>query len=94
MPDDNLPAAAPVVQWWLARLDGHGNPTLCDGAHSDRAGAEQAYFIIKSLGLNKTGSRYAVARVELSPATGTADGVNMDAIATLQSAGMKPEGGA
>ena len=73
------------VQWWLAELDQHGNPTLSDGVHSDRAGADHAFYLHRALGLGK-GKRWAVARVELSEPVANADGVDEDAIGTLNSA--------
>ncbi|WP_124485594.1 MULTISPECIES: hypothetical protein [unclassified Burkholderia] len=68
------------VQWWLAELDQYGNPKLSDGAHSERAGADKAMYLIKSLGLDNKGKRWAVARVELSEPRPNADGVNAGAV--------------
>ena len=58
-------------QWWLAELDQYGNPTLVDGAHSDRSGAERAMEIrleIAAKGLSTfiRGKKFAIARVELT----------------------------
>lgn len=56
----------PNVQWWLAELDQYGNPSLIDGAHEDRHGADQAAYLIRSIGLGGgRARRFAVARVEL-----------------------------
>lgn len=74
------------VQWWLARLDQHGNPTLCDGAHSERAGADRAMYLFKGLGLTKTGERYAVVRVELFEPEPTSAGVDQEAMQIVGSA--------
>ena len=74
------PAVDAKVQWWLARLDQYGNPTLTDGAHSDRAGADQAAYLIAAMNLGP-GEKYAVARVELTEPRPSADGVNQEAIA-------------
>ncbi|WP_155257350.1 MULTISPECIES: hypothetical protein [Burkholderia] len=73
------------VQWWLAELDQYGNPKLSDGAHSERAGADKAMYLIKNLGLDTKGKRWAVARVELSEPRPSANGVNMEAVATCRS---------
>ena len=55
------------MQWWLAELDRYGNPKLIDGAHSERQGADQAAYLIRSIGLGgATPRRFAVARVELT----------------------------
>ena len=70
-------------QWWLAELDQHGNPKLIDGSHSDRAGADQAAYIIGALGLGGTNRRFAVARVELSEVLPNSAGVNHEAVATM-----------
>ncbi|HDR9840794.1 TPA: hypothetical protein QDC45_001494 [Burkholderia multivorans] len=72
------------VQWWLAELDQYGNPKLSDGAHRERAGADKAMYLIKNLGLDNKGKRWAVARVELSEPRPSANGVNMEAVATCR----------
>lgn len=72
------------VQWWLAELDQYGNPKLSDGAHSERAGADKAMYLIKNLGLDNKGKRWAVARVELSEPQPSADGVNHDAVSACR----------
>ena len=58
------------VEWWLAELDRYGNPTLVDGAHSDRSGVDRAMELFIKLGATHTSydvsKRYAVARVELT----------------------------
>lgn len=79
--------STPRVQWWLAAIDTHGNPTLTDGAHADRAGADQAAYLIEALGVGK-GKKYAVARVELSEPKPNADGVNQEAIAQCNLAAL------
>ncbi|RQS39742.1 hypothetical protein DIE01_16120 [Burkholderia sp. Bp8990] len=79
-----VPSSTFDVQWWLAELDQHGNPKLSDGAHSERAGADKAMYLIQNLGLNKNGKRWAVARVELSEPQPSAKGVNMDAVASCR----------
>ncbi|MEM5384181.1 hypothetical protein VSR68_11385 [Paraburkholderia phymatum] len=71
------------VQWWLAELDMHGNPTLVDGSHSERAGADKAAYLYQQLGIAK-GRRFAVARVELSEPTPSNKGVNQEALAACQ----------
>ena len=88
----DLLAAAPEApehdrpaQWWLAELDQYGNPTLIDGAHGQRAGADQAFYLNSALGL--VGSRkYAVARVELSEPVADGSNVNHEAVGTLRMA--------
>ncbi|SAJ95514.1 hypothetical protein UA18_02427 [Burkholderia multivorans] len=72
------------IQWWLAELDQYGNPKLSDGAHRERAGADKAMYLIKNLGLDNKGKRWAVARVELSEPRPSANGVNMEAVATCR----------
>ena len=72
------------VQFWLAELDRHGNPTLVDGAHSDRDGAEEALTLRKRLAmLNTEGKRYAIAEVRLSKPTGNHGPINEEALSTL-----------
>lgn len=72
------------VQFWLAELDQHGNPTLIDGAHSGREGVEQAAYLHIRLGLT-SGKRMAVAQVILSDVTPNGKGVNEEAINILNS---------
>lgn len=76
------------TQWWLAELDMYGNPSLTDGAHGDRAGAEEALTIFKRLGLSGE-RRFAIAEVRLSEPTGEHGPVNEEAIATLNSIGLR-----
>ena len=82
---DTPEAPQTAAQWWLAELDQYGNPTLIDGAHGQRAGADQAFYLHSALGL--AGSRkYAVARVELSEPVANGSNVNHDAVGTLRMA--------
>ena len=77
------------TQFWLAELDRYGNPTLCDGAHSERSGAEEALTLFNRLGLSKK-RKFAIAEVRLSVPTGEHKPVNEEAIATLNSLGLRP----
>jgi hypothetical protein len=73
-----------MVQFWLAELDRYGNPTLVDGAHSERDGAEEALTLRKRLPMLSTGGkRYAIAEVHLSEPTGEHGPLNEDALAEL-----------
>lgn len=76
-----------TTQWWLAALDKYGNPTLTDGAHSDRDGADRAAYLIEAMGLSP-GARYAVAKVELTAPRPSGRGVNHDAIAQINRAAL------
>lgn len=78
----------PDVQWWLAELDRYGNPRLCDGAHSERAGAEKAAYLYQRLGLEK-GQRYGVVRVEIWPAEARPHDANEAAIGALNAIGRR-----
>lgn len=73
-------AMPPRVQWWLAELDQHGNPTLIDGAHSERAGVDKAMALYNGLGFSP-GRRFACARVDLTEAQPSNEDVNQDAMA-------------
>jgi hypothetical protein len=71
-------------QYWLAELDKYGNPTLTDGAHSDRNGAEEALTLRKRLPMISTeGKKYAIAEVILSEPTGEHGDLNEDALKAL-----------
>lgn len=71
-------------QFWLAELDRYGNPTLIDGAHSDRSGAEKALVLRERLPIFNTEDReFAIAEVLLTEATGNHAGLNEDAISAL-----------
>ncbi len=72
------------VQWWLAQLDQHGNPELCDGAHETQDAANRAYYLYNSLGLSNKDERYAVVRVELFEAEENKEGVNKESLKILQ----------
>ena len=69
-----------VVQYWLAELDQHGNPTLTDGPHSNAEGANQAAYLIEAMHLGQRGRSFAVARVELFECVPTSKGVNHEAV--------------
>lgn len=63
---DHLP------QWWLASVDQHGNPTLIDGAHEGREGAQHAAHLFEQLRLTH-GRALMVAQMSLT-AVGADDG--------------------
>ena len=68
------------TQWWLARLDEYDIPELEDGAHSERADAEKAYYLHEQLGLLKKGERYAVLEIKIHPARRNSKGVNQESL--------------
>lgn len=76
-------------QFWLAEIDQHGNPTLCDGSHDDRAGVEKAAYLFNRLGFAK-GRRFACAEVILTEVEAKSHDANKDALKTLNSIGLKP----
>lgn len=71
-------------QFWLVKLDQHGNPFLNDGPHSERAGVEKALYLVTALGLNR-GAKYACAEITLTDVEGIAHDANLDAIAVVNS---------
>lgn len=73
-----------TTQFWLARLDQYGNPTLVDGAHGERAGVEKAMYLFQRLHLAK-GEVYACAEVIITPVDAVPHGANEEAIKTLTS---------
>lgn len=77
-------------QFWLARLDQYGNPTLTDGPHDERTGVEQALYLFRNLGLGR-GNSYACAEVVLTDVEPVSHGANEDAISGLNSIGLKPD---
>jgi hypothetical protein len=88
--EQNSPAVAGqverrvMVQFWLAELDRYGNPTLIDGAHGERSGAEEALTLRKRLPMLSTeGRRFAIAEVHLSDPTGEHGPLNEEALQAL-----------
>lgn len=79
-------SATNSVQYWLAELDQHGNPTLIDGMHSEPEGANHAAYLIQAMHLGKPNRRFAVARVDLSPCIPSAKGANRGAIKAINDA--------
>jgi hypothetical protein len=72
------------TDYYLATLTPHGTvDKLIDGPHSKAFGAHQAAYLIKSLGLPSAGKPMAVARVQLFDVVPTSQGVNQDAVDTL-----------
>ena len=82
-------AALRTPQYWLAELDGNGNPTLVDGSHSDAEGANQAAYLIRSMKLGRPGRVFAIAKVELSECIPTDRGVNKGAVDTINQARVR-----
>lgn len=77
------------TQWWLAEIRPHGIPRLADGAHGNRAGAEEALTLFKRLGFAK-GRSFAIAEVRLTEPTGEHGSLNEKAIQTLNEMGLRP----
>lgn len=80
--------AAVMTQWWLVEV-GRGLPRLADGPHGERAGVEQALYLLRALGLDQ-GRTYACAEIRITDVVPIAHGANEDALATLNSIGLKP----
>ncbi len=74
-------------QFWLAELDQHGNPTLTDGPHADRAGVEKALYIIKRLELTR-GRVFACAEIHLTDVSAQRHNTSERALSTLNSIGL------
>lgn len=83
------PTPTPAVQWWVADLDQHGNPSLIDGAHEGREGCELALYIIQRLGLRPNQKR-AICRVEIFPPVAKSHGANEEALGALNDIGLTP----
>jgi hypothetical protein len=79
------------IQYWLAELDQYGNPTLIDGAHSNRQGAERAAYLITEMKLGRPDRTFAVAKVELTDCVPSAAGVNLEAVRTINEAKRRLE---
>lgn len=75
------------VQWWVADLDRHGNPTLTDGAHGSREGCEKALYLMKRLGLRPDQKR-AICRVEIYPPVAKPHDANENALRALNGIGI------
>jgi hypothetical protein len=71
-------------QFWLARLDQYGNPTLIDGAHEARSGVEKAMYLFDRLHPSE-GNRYACAEVIITPVDAKQHGANEGALLSLRS---------
>ncbi|WP_192246157.1 hypothetical protein [Mesorhizobium silamurunense] len=78
-----------TTQFWLAELDQYGNAKLTDGPHSDRAGVEQASYLMQRLGLDR-GKKYACAEVILTEVEAKSHGANEEALSALNSTGLRP----
>lgn len=73
-----------MIQFWLAELDRYGNPTLIDGAHGAREGAEEALTLRRRLPMLSTdGRKFAIAEVRLSEPTGVHGPLNEEALDSL-----------
>lgn len=73
-----------MIQFWLAELDRYGNPTLIDGAHGEREGAEEALTLRRRLPmLSIDGRKFAIAEVLLSEPTGAHGPLNEEALDVL-----------
>ena len=74
------PEASLGTQYWLAKLDSYGNPTLLDGAHGAPDGVRKAAFLFKALRIGQLADRHALAKIELFEVKPSAAGVNPEAI--------------
>lgn len=74
------------VDWWLAEVSQYGYASkLTDGPHSNRAGVEQAAYLIRGLGLQGD-RKFCCVRVEqtdVEPKRHDADKVVMEEVALL-----------
>ncbi len=70
-------------QFWLATNG--GQLALVDGPHEDRAGVERAAYIYRRLDMYAD-EQFACAEVRLTEITPSAEGVNDDAIDTINKA--------
>lgn len=82
------PEASLGTQYWLAKLDSYGNPTLLDGAHGAPEGVRKAAFLFKALRIGQLADRHALAKVELFEVKPSDAGVNHEAIATCSQAAL------
>ena len=77
---------ASETQYWLAELDQYGNPKLIDGAYDTAQGANQAAYLIRAMGLLPVDRRFSVAKVVLTECKPSAEGVNLEAVRTINAA--------
>jgi len=77
-------------QYWLVKLDMHGNPILKDGPHQDVAEVQKALYLFNSLGFVRDEDQFACARISISSVVADGSDVNHEAIAILNSAGLHP----
>lgn len=77
------------VQWWLGKLDRYDNvKELTDGAHSEAAGAHEAMYLFKRLGLADKDTKYAVVRCEVFEPIPDGSRANQNALKTLNAIGL------
>ncbi|WP_427110801.1 hypothetical protein [Pseudomonas aeruginosa] len=77
-------------QYWLVKLDVHGNPTLKDGPHQDVSGVQKALYLFNSLGFVREDDQFGCARISISSVVADGSDVNHEAIAILNSAASTP----
>lgn len=70
------------TQWWVAELDKYGNPTLTDGAHTNKESCEEAIFIMESLIKDK--KNRVIVKVEIYPGEASQHNVNVDSLKILK----------
>ena len=78
-----------TTEWWLVRIPDAGPIDFVDGSHEDRDGVEQALYLHTALGFNR-GGHYACVEMHITPIEAKAHDVNHEAVATLNSIGLKP----
>jgi hypothetical protein len=76
---------APTPQYWLVDISSPGVPKLIDGYHETPQGVNQAAYLIRAMGLGDPSRRFAVAKIELSECVPSAEGVNHEAVQTINS---------
>lgn len=72
------------ANWWLAEKCRYGYANeLVDGPHDSREGVEQAFYLIRSLGLQR-GREFVCVRVEQSEVAPVAHDVNQEALSNCK----------
>ncbi len=85
--DDALPR---LVRWWVCALDRHGMPDWknADGPHDDRKGCEETIALMNRLNCIEKKER-VICEVRIYGGKESSEGLNQDAIDTLNSLGRR-----
>lgn len=80
------------THWWLGEIGPYGYSKPIDGPHENRAGVEEAAYLLARLGLQRE-RKFSCLEITETPVEAKPHEANEEAISTLNQIGLRPKGG-